>query len=131
MSPKSGVGTATVMVVDDDESVRGLVKSILERDGLLVLTADNGESALELADKNHPKLVLMDITMPGMDGYEVTQKMKALPGLSDLPVIFLTGRSAEEDAGRSFAHGGLTYVRKPFSASQLSDLVSLTLQSLG
>jgi CheY-like chemotaxis protein len=118
------------MVVDDDKTIRELIKSILERDGISVIIAENGEKALELVNETPPNLVLMDINMPGMDGYEATRKIKDLPGSADLPVIFLTGRSAEEDAGRSFAHGAFAFVRKPFSPKQLSDLVTLTLQSL-
>ncbi len=77
-----------------------------------------------------PNLVLMDITMPDGDGYDTTQRLKQIPQLKHVPVIFLTGRSPQEDGGRSFHAGGLTYVKKPFGAKQLQDLVDLALQSV-
>jgi CheY-like chemotaxis protein len=122
---------ARILVVDDDPAIGGLIAAILGKDGYTVLVAKSGSEGLSMATAEHPHLILMDITMPDMDGYEATQKLKATPGMKDIPVIFLTGRSASEDGGRAFGSGGLTFMRKPFTAQQLRDLVSLAVQSLG
>ena len=111
----------------NEETIRELVKSLLAADGHQVLAADCGSEAISLAEEAKPDVVLMDITMPDMDGYQATRRIKEIPSLEETPVIFLTGRSAEEDAGRSFAYGAVTYICKPFSAKQLSDLVQATL----
>ncbi|UCC43831.1 MAG: response regulator [Candidatus Zixiibacteriota bacterium] len=119
--------TGTVLIVDDEEAIRELVKSVLAAEGHQVLAADCGTDAVSQAEEAKPDLVLMDINMPDMNGYQATRRIKEVPSLEDTPVVFLTGRSAEEDAGRSFAYGAIAYVCKPFSAKELSDLVQATL----
>lgn len=119
---------AKILVVDDDPAISGLIVAILGKEGYDVTVANNGAVGVDLAAKEHPKLILMDITMPDMDGYEATRQIKATPALKDTPVIFLTGRSASEDGGRAFGSGGLTFMRKPFTAQQLKDLVALAVQ---
>lgn len=123
-------GKATILVVDDEPAISGLIETILSKDGYDVAVASTGLEGISLAAKLRPDLILMDITMPDIDGYEATRQIKADPYLKDIPVIFLTGRSATEDGGRAFATGGLTYVRKPFNNQQLRDLVNLAVQSL-
>jgi len=122
--------TGTILVVDDDEAILQTIKTILSECGHTVLTARDGTKGLAAAEQTSPDLILMDVVMPEMDGYETTRRLRERPHLKNVPVIFLSGRSTGEDAGRSFAHGGLTFVRKPFSTQQLTDLVALTLQSL-
>ncbi len=121
---------ATILVVDDEEVIAGLLKKLLSKAGHTVYTAATGAEALELARQHQPKLILMDISMPEMDGYEATARIKEDPALANTPVIFLTGKSAGEDGGRAFAKGGLTYIRKPFNNQQIQDLVNLALQSI-
>lgn len=123
-------GKATILVVDDEPAISGLIETILSKDGYDVAVASTGLEGISLAAKLRPDLILMDITMPDIDGYEATRQIKADPYLKDIPVIFLTGRSATEDGGRAFATGGLTYMRKPFNNQQLRDLVNLAVQSL-
>lgn len=118
-----------ILVVDDEESVGDLLKTVFAKDGHAVYVARTGVEAVTMAKEIKPDLILMDITMPSMDGYEATSQIKANPELAETPVIFLTGKSAQEDGGKSFARGGLTYARKPFSARQIRDLVNLTLES--
>ena len=122
--------TAVILVIDDDETITGLITTVLSAAGHQVYAASNGNDGLQLAEVNQPDLILMDIGLPGMDGYEVTEKLKQNPRLHSVPVIFLTGRSASEDAGRAFGVGGATYIQKPFTNQQLRDLVALALQSL-
>lgn len=119
-----------VMIIDDDPVITGLIEAVLKRDGYDVYMANSGGEGLAMAREVKPNLILMDITMPDMDGYEATKQLKADPALMSIPVIFLTGKSASEDGGRAFATGGLTYMRKPFSNQQLRDLVMLAMQSI-
>ena len=128
---EKGMGeTGKVLVIDDDSTITGLIETVLKRDGYQVLIANSGGEGISLARETKPNLILMDITMPDMDGYEATKQLKADPTLQAIPVIFLTGKSASEDGGRAFATGGLTYMRKPFSNQQLRDLVMLAMQSI-
>jgi CheY-like chemotaxis protein len=121
----------TILVADDEEAVRELLRLVFTKDGFRVHAVATGADAVQVARDVRPALIIMDITMPNMDDYEATSQIKQDPALRETPVIFLTGKTAQEDAGRSFAKGGLTFVRKPFSSQQIRDLVNLTLQSLG
>ena len=121
---------ANILVIDDDETITDLVKTVLSSDGHDVVCANSGAEGLQQASDLHPDLIFVDITMPDLTGYEVTEHLKAKPDLANTPIIYLTGRSASEDGGRSFATGGLAYIRKPFVPKQLRDLVALTLQSI-
>ncbi len=122
--------TATILVVEDEKPIADLIQKILAKEGHNVHTANTGAEGVRKAIETRPNLIIMDISMPEMDGYEATQRINASEGLEDVPVIFLTGKSAQEDGGRAFAEGGVAYVRKPFSNVQIRDLVNLTLQSV-
>ncbi|KAA3636713.1 MAG: response regulator [Calditrichaeota bacterium] len=119
-----------ILVIDDDTTIVDLIKSILTKEGYPVFTANNGKDGLVKAGEIQPDLILMDITMPDMDGYQATEEIKKNPKLTDVPVVFLTGKSASEDGGKAFATGGAGYVRKPFNNQQLRDLVNLIMSSL-
>ncbi len=120
----------SILIADDEESVRELLSTMFTKDGHAVYTAATGTEAVRIAYEKKPSLIIMDITMPEMDGYEATSRIKEDPELKETPVIFLTGKSAQEDGGRAFAKGGLTFVRKPFNCSQIRDLVDLTMQAM-
>lgn len=122
--------TGLILVIDDDEAITSVVSTVLSTDGHRVLIASDGNTGLKLAEKEPPDLILMDIRLPKMDGYEVTRKFKEHTHLQSVPVIFLTSQNASEDGGRAFGVGGTSYVRKPFSNQQLKDLVTLALQSV-
>ncbi len=126
ISSKAG----TVLVVDDEEAVTGVIKAVLSKEGYQIHLAHDGLEGVRMAEQVRPDLIIMDITMPGMDGYEATEKLKQIPALANVPIIFLTGKSASEDGGLAFAKGGVSFVRKPFSGKQLRDLVALAMQSL-
>lgn len=119
----------TILVVDDEEVIVGLLKDILEREGYQVHCGRSGREAVEIAMKVHPDLIIMDIVMPDLDGYGATELIKQNPTLQDVPVIFLTGRSAEEDVGQAFATGATAFIRKPFKQRQIKNLVKLTMMS--
>jgi len=105
----------TVLVVDDAPANIQVVNSIL-KDTYKVRIATNGAKALELVKAGpHPDLILLDVMMPGMDGYEVCSRLKTDPGTKDIPVIFLTGQTETSDETRGFDVGAVDYIHKPFS----------------
>jgi phosphoserine phosphatase RsbU/P len=104
-----------ILIVDDTPLNIGVISGAL-RDSYKTKVATNGEKALALASaEEKPDLILLDIMMPGMDGYEVCSRLKADPTTSEIPVIFLTGQTSAEDETRGFEVGAVDYVHKPFS----------------
>jgi CheY-like chemotaxis protein len=120
---------AKILVVDDEPLVVELLQRVLTRIGHTVVVATSGKEALDKALEARPDLVFMDVIMPEGDGYQATVHIKRHPLLQDIPVIFLTGQAMEEDRGRSFATGGAIYLRKPFTDSQIRDVVDLVLRT--
>jgi CheY-like chemotaxis protein/phosphoribosyl 1,2-cyclic phosphodiesterase len=112
-------GTLLVLVVDDDEDLRFLVRKALTHAGHKVLEADNGEEGLRLIETHVPDLLLLDVSMPGMDGFEVLRRLRSTEAGRQLPVIVLTGLGDEESARRSFQFGATDFLVKPFSPPQL------------
>ena len=103
----------TILVVDDAPDAVGLLTAALEAAEMDVLVALDGATALQVATRTRPDLVLMDAVMPGMDGFETCRRLKALSGFDAVPVIFMTGMSEVEDSLRGFAVGAADYVTKP------------------
>jgi DNA-binding NarL/FixJ family response regulator len=108
-----------VLVVDDDESTRAFVSEVLERAGMATRPAASGHDALELAAADRPALVLLDISMPGISGYETCHQLRALYGPS-LPIVFLTGERVESyDRAAGLLLGADDYLLKPVSQDEL------------
>ena len=106
----------TILIVDDTPTNIGIISSVL-KDAFRTKVATNGEKALALASADdRPDLILLDITMPGMDGYEVCRRLKANPATRGIPVIFLTAKTEAEDERQGFEVGAVDYIHKPFSA---------------
>lgn len=129
MTETDSAKNGTILVVDDEEIIVDLLRSILQREGYRVYCGRSGREAVEIAMKVHPDLIIMDIVMPDLDGYAATELIKQNPTLEAVPVIYLTGRSPEEDGGRAFHTGGTSFLRKPFKRRQIEDLVRLTMMS--
>ncbi len=110
---------ANVMVVDDTPDNLRLLTGILEELGYEVRPAMSGAQALQAAEHAPPDLVLLDVTMPEMDGYEVCARLKASPKLRDIPVIFLTALTDIADKVKAFEVGGLDYITKPFHIAEV------------
>jgi len=108
-------GTTRVLIADDDHVNRLILKAILAKEGYAVEVAENGREAVEKFDAWQPDLVLMDIMMPVLDGYEATRQIKDLAGDSFVPVIFLTALSDEAALARCVAVGGDDFLTKPYS----------------
>jgi putative two-component system response regulator len=104
-----------ILVVDDDPENLLVMESILAKDYLLKLFNDSSE-ALEYAFANPPDLILLDVMMPQIDGFEICRQLKANPKLADVPVIFITSKTDIEDEERGFAVGASDFIHKPISA---------------
>ena len=121
---------ASVLVVDDEDDIRELVRINLELDGHTVATASSGSDALEQLQTSTPDVVVLDVMMPGMDGWEVLSKIKAdrSPELSSVPVLMLTARTDDMDRIRGGIEGAIRYITKPFSLADLREEVKLAIQ---
>lgn len=120
-------GAPLVLVADDDEDILGLVSFRLERSGYEVAAAKDGEEALRLARELSPALVVLDVMMPRLDGYEVTRRLRDDETTRGIPVILLTARAQEADVARGFEAGADDYLRKPFSPQELAARVQAVL----
>jgi two-component system, OmpR family, response regulator MtrA len=109
----------TILVADDEEDVRELVTYRLTRSGYQVIGAGDGMEAFELATERTPDLMVLDVMMPKLDGYELTRRVRAEAALRSIPVILLTARSQETDVDRGFEVGADDYLRKPFNPDEL------------
>ena len=105
----------TVLIVDDEHVNLNILSHILEND-YTVYTASDGKGAVEKAKELLPDLILLDIVMPDMDGYETLNKLKNLEETKEIPVIFITGLSQPEEEEKGLALGAADYILKPFSA---------------
>ena len=117
------MGKARVMIVDDDDQVRDIIKTGLTSRGLEIIEAANGHEALTKAVSEAPSLIILDIMMPGMSGFDVCERLRAKPETINVPVVFLTSRSDQADRERAMKYGALDYILKPFSPKKLSERV--------
>ena len=108
-----------VLVAEDDEDILALVVFDLQDEGYEVLTARNGDDAIRLARERRPDLILLDVAMPGLDGYEVTRRLRADATTSGTPVVLLTARAQVKDVIEGFEAGANDYVTKPFRPDEL------------
>jgi DNA-binding response OmpR family regulator len=112
-----------VLVIDDEAPIRLLCRVNLEAAGMEVLEAQDGPSGLEEARREHPDVVLLDVMMPGMDGWEVFSALLEDESTSSIPIVFLTARAELRDQARGLELGGVDYVTKPFNPLDLAPLV--------
>src|SRR5580692_6994153 len=115
-----------VLVVDDEPNIRELVQVALKFHGCSVTTAVNGSDALRQAEASPPDLIVLDVMLPDMDGFEVCRRLRA--GGNEVPVIFLTARDTSSDTVTGLALGGDDYVAKPFSVEALAARVRAVLR---
>jgi len=116
---------ATLLIVDDDVRMLRMIKRILELEGYRVRTADDGQTALEVFDDGDPDMVLLDITMPGMDGYALCQSIREF---SEVPIIMVTAKVSDREKIAGLDAGADDYVTKPFSANELAARVRAVLR---
>jgi hypothetical protein len=108
-----------ILVVEDEEEQRQLIKKMIEGEGYTVLEAKDGEEALRIAQRMHPDLLVLDIMLPGMDGYAVIKRMKQHKKTSSVPIIVLTAMNMEQEKVKALSVGASRYIRKPFSKDVL------------
>ncbi len=119
----------TVLVVDDERLIRIMLVDILEAQGIICMTAANGEEALQACETNRPDLVITDIIMPGMDGIETCRRLKANPAWASIPVIALTTWSDPESVLKMLDAGSLMYLTKPIAPERLVAAVQIALNT--
>jgi two-component system, cell cycle response regulator DivK len=108
-----------ILVVEDTEDNRQIIRDLLSSAGYELIEAADGAEGVALAQSQHPDLILMDIQLPQMDGYEATRRIRAVPGLAAVPIIAVTSYALSGDEAKTRAAGCDGYVAKPFSPRQL------------
>ena len=119
----SSAGGTRVLVVDDEAPIRLLCRVNLEAEGIEVLEASDGVAGLELARSEVPDVVLLDVMMPGLDGWRVAEELLEDSRTNRIPIIFLTARAEFRDRARGLDIGGVDYVTKPFNPLELASQV--------
>jgi signal transduction histidine kinase len=106
---------ARILVVDDDEIIRKLLRRVLERSGFVIDEAASGEAAIQCIEAHAPDLILLDVMMDGIDGFNTCRKVKSMPGMDEVPIVFVTGRSDTNSIVEGLGAGGSDYITKPIN----------------
>ncbi len=122
---------AKILIAEDERDIRDLVAFTLRFAGHEVVAASNGEEAVQMAPQANPDLILMDVRMPRMTGYEACRAIKANPSLKDIPVVFLSAKGQESEIQTGLEVGAEEYLLKPFAPDQLTDRVKAILSKFG
>ena len=122
---------AKILIAEDERDIRDLITFTLGFAGYEVVSAANGEEAVNLARQEIPDLVLMDVRMPRMTGYEACAAMKADPKLKDIPVVFLSAKGQDAEIQTGLQAGAVDYLLKPFAPDQLTERVQAVLAQFG
>ena len=117
--------TPNILIVDDVPANLKILGEILKREGYKIRPVTNGILALQVAEKEKPDLILLDIMMPDMDGYEVCRQLKENPSLSDIPVIFISALNDTKDIVKALKSGGVDYITKPFHSEEVTARVNM------
>lgn len=120
-----------VLIIDDEAPLRLLCRVNLEAEGMEVSEAADGESGIELAKSEKPDVILLDVMMPRLDGWEVADRLIQDEATSDIPIIFLTARAEARDRARGLDIGGIEYVTKPFNPLELAPLIKDMVERIG
>jgi len=118
-----------ILVIEDQADNRQILRDLLASANFEVIEAEDGETGLAAAAKHRPDLILMDIQLPGLDGYEATRRLKADEGLKSIPIIVVTSYALGGDADKARAAGCDAYISKPYSPLQLASTVREYLSS--
>lgn len=113
-----------ILVVDDEVYILHILDFSLGAEGFDVISANNGELAIEKAKQEQPDLIVLDIMMPVLDGYETCRRLKQQPETKEIPVVLLTAKGRDVDKRVGFEAGAIDYIVKPFSPSRLIDRIS-------
>jgi two-component system alkaline phosphatase synthesis response regulator PhoP len=119
-----------VLIIDDEAPIRLLCRVNLEAEGMDVLEAADGEKGIELARCEHPDVILLDVMMPRLDGWDVAQLLVSDELTKEVPIVFLTARAEVRDRARGLDIGGIEYVTKPFNPLELAALIESLLERI-
>jgi DNA-binding response OmpR family regulator len=122
---------ARILIAEDEPDIRELVAFTLRFAGHEVTAASNGEEAVQMASQIIPDIILMDVRMPRMTGYDACRLMKANPTLKDIPVVFLSAKGQDSEIATGFEAGAEEYMLKPFAPDQLTERVKTILAKFG
>jgi len=122
--------TPTVLIVDDEADVREVLAFSLRREGFRVLVAEESAEGIAVAQSEGPDVILLDVMMPGLDGWGVAEALLEDPATAEIPIIFLTARAEFRDRARGLDIGGVDYITKPFNPVELAPLVRELLDRL-
>ena len=111
--------SSLILIVDDNISNLQVLGALLSQKGYEIAVAIDAEKAMEFLENDYPDLILLDIMMPGTDGYELCQKIKAIEDLSEIPILFLTALTDPDDIVKGFDAGAVDYISKPFNNAEL------------
>jgi len=120
-----------ILIAEDERDIRDLVSFTLQFAGYKVVAAADGQEAVELALKERPDMILMDVRMPRLSGYEACKRIKAEPNLKDVPVVFLSAKGQDTEIRLGMDAGAQEYVVKPFAPAELVEKVKALLAKYG
>lgn len=129
MSYKIKISGTRVLVIDDEPEITDIIEAFLTEAGYLVAVENQPGEAVAKARAFKPDVILLDIMMPEVDGYDVCQAIKKQSELAHIPIIFLTGKDRADDMGRSFKVGGDMFIKKPFSCERLLEILNIVVMS--
>lgn len=119
---------AKILIAEDERDIRDLITLTLRFAGHEVIATPNGEEAFQKAQETIPDLIMMDVRMPRMTGYEACRRMKEIDALKPIPVIFLSAKGQESEVAAGLEAGAVEYILKPFAPNQLTDRVAAILE---
>ncbi|MBT3017295.1 MAG: response regulator [gamma proteobacterium symbiont of Clathrolucina costata] len=121
--------TKTILIVDDEPNIVLSVEYLMKREGYQVMTANDGQVAIDMIADTRPDLLILDVMMPRKNGFEVCREIRADPALSGLPILMLSAKGREAEIKKGISLGADAYITKPFSTHDLVDKVNQLLQS--
>jgi len=122
---------AHILIAEDERDIRELINFTLSFAGHQVALAENGAQALEMVQELNPDLIMMDVRMPVMTGYEACRQMKAIESVRDIPVVFLSAKGQDEEIATGMEAGAIAYILKPFAPDELTARLNEILSQTG
>ena len=114
---------ALVLIVDDSPTEQHVIARLLEKNGFETIVANDGEEAISIAEQSHPDVILMDVVMPGMNGFQATRQLAKNPLTAEIPVVMVTSKDQESDKAWGLRQGAVDYLMKPVADTELLDAV--------
>lgn len=122
---------AKILIAEDERDIRELITFTLSFAGHEIIQASNGAEAVELVQKVIPDLIMMDVRMPRMTGYEACRAIKQIEGVKDIPVVFLSAKGQDDEVADALEAGAMDYITKPFSPTELTEKIASLLKKIG